>query len=165
MKFRNRFRKTLVMALAASMVSSLVSVPAVAGEVKTGKKSVTFTVSAGDLLIATNPVPFGTKDDGSWDFMEEDMGTVDLVTPSSAVRDSGSLDRFEVTGAGEKVRCATVEKNEKVKAWKKKHPGSSEIKGVVKSGDYEAGDLMWHGYDRDYGLGADVIMKGAPVYQ
>ncbi|MBR2185900.1 MAG: hypothetical protein IJ857_01025 [Lachnospiraceae bacterium] len=165
MKFRNRFRKTLVMALAASMVSSLVSVPAVAGEVKTGKKSVTFTVSAGDLLIATNPVPFGTKDDGSWDFMEEDMGTVDLVTPSSAVRDSGSLDRFEVTGAGEKVRCATVEKNEKFKAWKKKHPGSSEIKTIVENRDYEVGDLMWHGYDRDYGLGADVIMKGAPVYE
>ncbi len=165
MKLKNRFKKTLVTALAASMVSSLVSVPVAAGEVKTVNKNVTFTVSAGDLLIATNPVPYSVIEDGKWDTHEEDLGTVDLVTPSSAVRESGFEDMFKMTGAGQEVHCATIEKNEKYNAWKKKHPGSSEIKGEVKSDDYEVGDLMWHGYDRDYGLGADVIMKGAPVYE
>ena len=165
MKLKNRFKKTLVMVLAASMVSSMVSVPVVAGEVKTATKNVTFTVSAGDLLIATNPVPFSAKEEGGWDYHEDDLGTVDLVTPSSAVRDPGFENMFKVTSAGEEAHCATIDKIKKYNAWKKKHPGRSEIKGKIKSDDYEVGDLMWHGYDRDYLPGADVIMKGAPVYK
>ncbi len=165
MKLKNRIKKSLVTVLAVSMVSSLISMPVMAENDETSTRSVTFTVSAGDLLIATNPVPWSQDEEtGEWDRQVESMGKVELVTASNAETAAIPAKNLKKKGHGEHLHCATIEKNEEYKAWMKKHPGSSQINMKVQDTAYEVGDLVWHGYDRDHKQGADVLMGNAPVY-
>ncbi len=166
MKLRSRIKKCLVMALTASMVSSMVSMPVMAAKTEESTNTVTFTVEPGDLLIATNPAAWIQTDDlVGWDKQSESLGTVNLATAANAGTKT-LTDRFDKkeSSAGEHIHCATIEKNEKYMAWKKKHPGSSIKEAEVKDTQYKVGDLMWHGCDREYLPGADVLMGKAPVY-
>ncbi len=166
MKVLKRFRMLSVL-LSISMVCGLNTVPLAAKEETVKTRNVTFTVSAGDLLIATNPVPWvydGYK--GDWNDQSEPIGTVEFASEEP---EEAGLDSYEpaVSVHSADPGCRTMELSERVKRYLKAHPEvlQAQLNDADEPKAYEVGDWIWHGYGHDEEEdSADTMMKGAPVY-
>ena len=168
MKQRNRIRRILALTVTASMLAGTFTVPVMAGNEDADTRDVTFTVSAGDLLIATNPVAWGVDEKGDWVKQEEPLGSVTLPEDTEEDDNEATSSFFAVHESGEADghgRCATIEKNEKFKAWVKAHPEALKSHICNEPADYKVGDVIWHGYNREHLSGADYLMGDAPVYK
>ena len=149
---KNRKPAILSALLSAAMVCSLLTVPVMAGGPKKKGRDVHFTVSAGDLLVVTNPVAWEQGENG-WedaDKNEEPMGTADVPSGSESEPEEGAeLDGFtenklKGTAAieGGHSGCDTIDRNERYKAWEKAHPGSLKAH-LSDETEYKEGDTLW----------------------
>ena len=159
--------KLMAFIISLLMVCGLMAVPVAAEGSKVKTRDVKITVSSGDILIATNPVPWeydGNKEE--WDTQDEPIGTVEFASEEPEVT---GLDSYEpaVSVHSAVTECRTMELSERVNRYLKAHPEA--LKAQLNDADepeaYEEGDWIWHGFEHDNEEdSADTMMKGAPVY-
>ncbi len=172
---KNRTRKLVSLILTAALTSgSYQAFPVAAEKAKVAEDSsesrdITFSVEEGDLLIAVNPVAWEQKDDG-WDKKENNIGYIDITTPSSSERETAKRIHFEsVVKNADSPHCKSMELREEERAWYASHPEAVKGKPVRLSSEeateYAVGDWIWHGYNSKKGnLTAEKDMEGAPFY-
>ncbi len=181
-----REKKLLSVALSLGLVlSPISSLPVMATEktVATEEttaapaRDVTFTVSEGDLLIATNPRAWeytenATPENPEMESWEESVGK--LESPGMTLESSESKGRTVYPLENEDSAypgsdCDSLRVMEEEREYWKAHP--ELYKKAVLSSDpaeeYKPGDWIWHGYnkwDSSGKLSAEELMEGATIY-